>query len=417
MKNYLVSFISAVVIACASSSVSAQTQDAFFQENVLQDVQLRISERDWQALKATFDQDTYYPADLTWHGVTVRNVGIRSRGNTTRNGTKPGLHVDINRYISNQEFLGLKAFVLDNAYSDASLVHESVTMKMFARLGLPAPREAHARLFVNNEYVGVYVIVESIDRTFIARLFGAAEADVERGGYLYEYQWLRPYGFEELGPTLEPYAALFTPKTRESDSMAALYNPIRDLVLAISEDSSVELSEVRAKLDVERALKYLAIENFMAETDGLVGEWGLHNFHLYRFQDGQPAQLIPWDKDAAFSSAHHPIDYHLEANVLVARAMAVPELQAVYVNTLLACAAVAEEPDAADQRGWLEREVDRETSLIRSAVESDPVTPFSFDQFEGEINRLVQFARSRSGIVRCALSASNSMEPQACTSE
>ena len=87
MKNYLVSFISAVVIACASSSVSAQMQDAFFQENVLQDVQLRISERDWQALKAAFDQDTYYPADLTWHGVTVRNVGIRSRGNTTRNGT------------------------------------------------------------------------------------------------------------------------------------------------------------------------------------------------------------------------------------------------------------------------------------------------------------------------------------------
>src|SRR5439155_4605817 len=174
-------------------------------------------------LKATFDLNTYYPADLTWNGVTVRNIGIRSRGNATRNGVKPGLRVDINRYVSNQEFLGLKAFALDNMYSDSSMVRESVTMKMFTKMGIPASRETHARLYVNNEYVGVYVVIEAVDRTFIQRVFGDREAEVETGGFLYEYQYVLPYyDFSYLGPDLQIYSEMFKPQTRETESIPTL---------------------------------------------------------------------------------------------------------------------------------------------------------------------------------------------------
>jgi spore coat protein CotH len=417
MRILLAPLFAIILLGVDISSAPAQTPDTFFQGTTLQDIRLVLSARDWRTLKATADEDTYYPADFTWNGLTIRNVGIRSRGNTTRNGVKPGLRVDFNRYISAQEFLGLKAVALDNAYSDPSFVHESATMKMFGRMGLAAPREAHARLFINNEYAGVYVIVESIDRPFVARTFGSAEADVERGGYLYEYQWAGPYGFEYLGPTLEPYARLLAPKTRETDSMSALYTPIRDMVRAINEDSSADLSELRSMLDVGEFMRYLAIENFMSENDGLVGEWGLHNFYLYRFRDGRPAELIPWDKDSAFFSVDHPIGYHLDTNVLATRAMSVPELRAIYLDTLAACAAMAEEPDSADPRGWLEREVERETNLVTEAVAADPVVPFSFEQFEGEVARLLQFARMRSSVVRCQIKALESPDGPACTSE
>src|SRR5262249_40258118 len=131
---------------------AAGTQDDFFNDATLQDVHLNLNALDWQSLKEHDDENTYYPADLTWNDVTVRNVGIRSRGKGTRNGIKPGLRVDINRYLTNLLFLNMKAVILDNAYSDSTLIRESVTMKMFARMNVPAPREAHMRLFVNNEY-------------------------------------------------------------------------------------------------------------------------------------------------------------------------------------------------------------------------------------------------------------------------
>src|SRR5207237_4182871 len=100
-------------------------------------------------------------------------------------------------------------------------------MEMYARLDMAAPRETHARLFVNNEYVGLFVVVEEIDRAFVARVFGEAEARAETGGYLYKDRWVSPWGFQSLGDGLDRYAQVFTPKTHETDSIASLFAPIR----------------------------------------------------------------------------------------------------------------------------------------------------------------------------------------------
>jgi spore coat protein CotH len=206
------------LLASSSNSVSAQTQDDFFDDSSLQEVRITISERDWSTLKAHAEENTYYAADLTWRSVTLRNVGIRSRGGGTRNGTKPGLRVDVNHYVSNQEFLGVKAFELKNMESDPSLLRETVAMKLYAQMGITVPREAHARLYINDRYSGVFVIVESIDRTFVSRAFGPAEAQLDAGGHLFEYKWVFPYDFGYLGTDLRAYAPLFEPQ-HETDAI------------------------------------------------------------------------------------------------------------------------------------------------------------------------------------------------------
>ena len=391
-----------------SRPVHAQTQDAFFSDDDVQDVSLTMSERDWQTLKENYEQDTYYSADLRWRGVVVRNVGVRSRGNTTRNGVKPGLRIDINRYISEQEFVGLKGFALDNAYSDRSLMRERLVMKMFARLALPAPREAHVRLFVNDRFAGVYVLIESIDRAFISRRFGAFEGDVERGGFLFDYRWVRPYHFEALGSGLEAYAELFTPKTRETESMSTLFGPLRDLITAINDSPDDRFAaEVGALLDLRQVVRVLAVENFMSEVDGFLGEWGVHNIYLYRFRDLRPAVLLPWDKDTSFWTVDHPVTYHIEANVLARRALMVPDLAQLYVDTLVECAAVASEP-AADGRGWLEHEIDRVYRQIEAGVAADPGLPVTADDVAREVEALRSFARARPARVLREITASDS---------
>ena len=106
-------------------------------------------------------------------------------------------------------------------------MRDSLATKIFTRMGVPAPRQAHARLFVNDTFIGVYVIVEPVDRTFISRVYGEAEAALESGGFLYEYRWLDEYFFKYMGPSLEPYAAMFRAQTRDTDSMSGLYAPHR----------------------------------------------------------------------------------------------------------------------------------------------------------------------------------------------
>jgi spore coat protein CotH len=390
--------------AFAPALAHAQMQEDFFDDTQLQEVRLVVNTRDWATLKELADENAYYPATMTWKNVTVRNIGIRSRGSGTRNGIKPGLRVDFNRYLTNQTFLGMKAVILDNAYSDPSTIRESVSMKLFAKMGLPAPREAHTRLYVNNEYVGIYVIVESIDRTFITRLYGATEGNTELGGYLYEYKWLFDYYFDYLGPDLESYAGLFKPQTRDSESMTNLYFPIEETLRAISETPDQDFATAVGKyLDLQETMKYVGVETFTVEWDGLAGNWTTNNFYLYRFRGNNLAEFVPWDKDHAFTFIEVPIMNRLDQNTLIRRSLATPALHQVFFDTLLQLADYAQTPDPNDPRGWLEREFERQANQVKQAVAEDPFFPFTMDEHQSDVDYLMQFARSRPDYVRCEI--------------
>ena len=75
----------------------------------------------------------------------------------------------------------------------------ALSMLLFRRMGLEAEREAHARLYINNAYAGLYTIVESLDKTFLTKNFG------ENDGHLYEYSFDNaapsPFNFGYPGAT------------------------------------------------------------------------------------------------------------------------------------------------------------------------------------------------------------------------
>jgi hypothetical protein len=370
---------------------------ALFDDSQLQEIRLIVNPRDWADLKASYQLNTYYPAHLVRRGQTVRNVGVRSRGTGSRSGVKPGLRVDFNRFDPSQHFLGLKSVVLRNNVQDPSQLHERLAMRLFSKLGLPAPREAHARLYVNDEYAGLYSVVEAVDKAFLADRFG------QDGGYLYEYDYDpadMPYRFEYKGPQASLYSPKpFKPVTHEMDPDA---QPIADMIQAIAQTSDADFLRVLSGyLDLERFVAHTAVEAFLAETDGVLGDWGMNNFYLYRFAGTTRATLIPWDKSEAFKSGvaasiwRNVDDVPVPSrNALMVRAMREPSLRGLYLDTLLRCA------DAASAGGWLETETSRASAQIRDAVRADASAPFSIDEFDAEVERLLDFARSRSDLVR-----------------
>lgn len=52
----------------------------------------------------------------------------RSRGSSSRNGVKPGPLVKFG-----QEFIGLKALVLDNFWQEPTMIRERISMQVFQR--------------------------------------------------------------------------------------------------------------------------------------------------------------------------------------------------------------------------------------------------------------------------------------------
>jgi len=395
-------FVLAGILAWGGfATAMAQTPADLFNPATLHRVEIWLNSIDWEKLTQNFQENTYYPADVTWSGVTARNVGIRSRGFGSRSGTKPGLRVDADHYATEQTFLGLKSFVLDNLTQDASGVKETVAMQLFARLGVPAPREAHTRLYVNGEYVGVYAIVESIDKDLLARVFGTIEGNIQNDGYLFEYDYGDAWYFNDLGTSLDPYKTKFDPKTNEKKNDVDKWGPIAELVRLVSETAIERFEEVVGPLlDLRAFIRYVGVQNFVAEHDGFLGYAGVNNFYFYRLEDRQTHVFISWDEDNAFAGADFDLTLRHDENVLMRRALQISSLRDYYYQTLSEAADSGAE-GSPDQTGWLEREIQRQLDLIAEAMHEDPVKPYSNAEHEAARASMLAFAPARISYVRC----------------
>jgi spore coat protein CotH len=357
-----------------------------------------VNTTDWAKLGAEFQINTYYPADVTWNGVTAYNSGIRSRGRGSRSGSKPGLRVDFDRYATAQTFLGLKSFVLDNLTQDPSGVHESVAMAFLARLGIPAPREIHVRLYVNNVYSGLYAIVESVDKNMLARVFGAIGDDTQNDGYLFEFKYQDDWRFSNLGSSLDPYKIRFEATTHESKSDEDKYRPIETLVRLVNDTPADRVKEtIGGLLDIPAFIRFLAAQTFLGDTDGFLGNAGINNLYLYRLENRAMHTLIAWDADNTFWGPDFPIDVSWAGNKLVDKLMSVPEYSALFAAEL------ARAVELAEADNWLDTEVIRQVQRIDAAMREDPLKPHTEASYEGSAGVMLSFARPRIAFVKCAL--------------
>lgn len=362
--------------------VHAQTAADLFDINTLQEIRLSVNSRDLRTLRQNFNLNTFYPADLTWRNIKVRNVGIRSRGLGSRNATKLGLRVDMARYTTGQTFVGLSTIILDNLWQDDALIREKLAFLMFERLGMPAPRESFCRLFINNEYQGVYAITEEIDGDFARRVTG------ETDGTVFEYHYVRDWRMDDLG-AIANYKPLFEPRTRALEADSTLYNPIQEMVREINgPDDAVWRQRVEEYIDLNQFMAHAAIEAFIAENDGLLGYAGMNNFYMYRQQGTKKHRLFVWDKDNAFLFIDGPIAT-TDANVLFRRAMGHADLREIYLSTVEQAARLA----AADE--FLAFQIEHLTGLIFDAARADTRKQFANDRYDAAVQFMREFAVRR----------------------
>jgi hypothetical protein len=150
----------------APRPTAAQTANDLLGGRELHDVWIRINSRDWEQIRTMHAEHIYYPCDVEWRGLRVRNAGCRSRGESSHRGVQPWLKIEFDYYVSSQTFLGLRSVTLDTVWwKDPSMFRERLSKLLFDRMGLPAPRESRARIYVGSarEYWGVYAVVEDVD--------------------------------------------------------------------------------------------------------------------------------------------------------------------------------------------------------------------------------------------------------------
>ena len=374
--------------------------DPLLDGSALNDIWIHINAQDWQDLHATYQTNTYYPVDFEWNGVRAYNAGIRVKGHTTRNPQKPSFRVDFNRYVDGQQFLGESALVLNSSWADPANIRDRVSMNLFRLLGIPAPRAASVRLFVGpgREYAGVYEVVEEYNNKFLDDHFG------NHDGYFYQYSNItpNPWYFDIWGSGLDWYANLFSPQNHDSQSVFNLYSPLQNLVQAVNDASPATLdSQLANYFDLSTFINILAVQNYVDQSDGLLGGSGMNNFYVYELPNTTYFTLMPWDQDQAFTQLDESPSQGMDTNVLAKKIWSEPRFRDQYLSDILAIGSLVGTPAAAGAApGWLEQEVTYEANQIRDAVYEDPLRPFSNDDFDNAIALMQQFGQRRDSFER-----------------
>jgi len=234
--------------------------------------------------------DEYLPAGLQFENslmdtVLAFNVGVRLRGNTSRDQPKRSFKIKFKEY-GGEKFYGYKKFNLKAENNDPSMIRELMTMQTFRKANVPAARTHHAEVYINGEYMGLYLNVEQLDDEFALSRFNYDE------GNLYKCTW--PATLEDDGQIYDdgPYEL----KTNEDlNDRSVLANFVKVLNNTAEDDFEEAIEEV---FNVESYLKYLAVEVLTGHWDGY--SYNKNNYYLYENNSTGLVEFIPYDVDNTF---------------------------------------------------------------------------------------------------------------------
>jgi hypothetical protein len=384
VRRALAAAIAVVALGCAEPPAPtglATSADDLFGEHLVPRFEL-ILDDDARASLAARPKD-WVRAEFRYAGTTLGDVGVRWKGNRSRQGLdgKPSWKIRFDKFVPKQRFLGQRELVLNNLVEDPTAAREALAYRLYRSAGVPAPRTGWAQLVVDGANLGLYLNLEAIDRGPLKRVFGDDDGTLYEGEFgcdLYPEDAPR---FEQDGGDDVGHADLIAlaEVARRPDALLAPDGP----------------------LDLPRVLGYLAVAAVIGDFDGY--RHG-HNYRLYRDRDSGRWSLLPWGQDRTFKSRLRLTD----SGGLVAKlCFADAPCRATFA---LAVVAAAARLDALIRDGTL----DRWFILIDAAGRVDPRRPADADEVADARAALRRFVAERPAEIRAELACLGPTPPASC---
>lgn len=151
--------------------------ETLFNPTHLQEIRLTLSVASIEALN--LDGSTFVPARFE-HGGNVLDIGLRLKGSSTYQDFdgKPAFRLKFDDVVRKQEYASLTRLALNNLTGDPAQGREVVSYLAWEAGGMPAPRASLARVYVNDEYYGLYAVVEAMDEAWLKRRFVDPSGDL-----------------------------------------------------------------------------------------------------------------------------------------------------------------------------------------------------------------------------------------------
>lgn len=385
-KSILTAIFSVLIIPIAFSQSKTPENGELYIDTLVPRIDIVINPDTLVWIYENVWSNTEFHADFVFDNGnvrdTVKSVGFRLRGNTSRVSKKKSFKVSFNTYKS-KKFYGVEKLNLNGEHNDPSIMRAKMMWDILRSWGIPAPRVNHVRLFINDVYYGLYLNVEHIDEEFLKDRYDNNDGNLYKCTYPADLKYLSsdPNAYKLNNGSGRVYE-LQTNET--ADDYSDLANFIDILNNKPNSDLICELGEV---LNIYDYLKIAAADIFCGNWDGYI--FNNNNFYLYHNIETDKLEYIPYDTDNTFGIDWFNIDW-AERNIynwekdgttrpLYTRMMDHPELRKQF--TYYAKQLIEEELDI----DAIIQDVENRKLMIAQYVANDPYYPldygYSYDDF------------------------------------
>lgn len=276
------------------TTVSAQN---FYNIDSIAEYRVYFTQPNWDAILDSMallpDEPFFVAKRLIINGVSFDSVGAKYKGNSSFRVTnkKNPWHFELDHIRGNQDYQGFKDLKLSNIFQDPSCIREALSYEGLGNY-MHTPRANFARVYVNDELIGLYTNVEAITKTFCKREFQSTGEN--------------PF-FKCNAPNFTGTGSKtpnFLYQTADSTRYFSAYELKSDFgwkrLVNLCDTLTNQPQAIEKILDVDRALWFLAFNNLYVNLDSYTGGIG-HNHYLYQDDNGR-FNNITWDVNQSFAS-------------------------------------------------------------------------------------------------------------------
>ncbi len=301
MGHYVGIIICWLFTIALSAQYSNPEKGILFADDEVPRVDIIIEQVFIDQILANVESNEEYPAQFIFTSSrtvdTLEEVGVRLRGNTSRGAAKKSIKVSFNSYRPGRKFYGIEKMNINGEHNDPTIMRSKLCWDLYDRIGVPASRSNHIALYVNGDYLGLYINVEHIDEEYVQKRFEDGR------GNLYKCLWPADLTYKGSNPSLYkdgPYER----KTNKGGSYADLANFITVLNNTPANDFQCEIEQV---FDVDNYLKVVALDILTGNWDGPIVN--KNNFYLYNDPLTGRFSYIPYDLDNTFGIDWFNVDW------------------------------------------------------------------------------------------------------------
>lgn len=244
---------------------------------------------EFNSIYTNFKENKYIPVTIIYQGKTWKKVKLRIRGDSSRELPKKSLKLKFSKetpFITGATKINLNAEWYDKTY-----MAQYISSFLMKENGVTCFSSKHVPIYLNGEFYGIYLMIENIDKKFLAANFKSNSAvlyKATKDGACFndtsEVSWL------------------WEKKTRKKEASRADLQQLISEINKISEKESYEF--YRENFYYDKLITQVALNILLGNKSTYY-----HNYYMLHDVKESKWEMLPWDMDKTLEKSLLQLPY------------------------------------------------------------------------------------------------------------